>query len=85
MFDEIQFDKINLPKYVFAAVGDLKMAARRAGEDVIDFSMGNPDGIALEPVIEKLVETARNPHTHGYSAKGIIRVRTAMASGENMM
>jgi len=60
MFDEIQFDKINrLPKYVFAAVGDLKMAARRAGEDIIDFSMGNPDGSALQPVIDKLIETAK--------------------------
>ncbi|MDD5405482.1 MAG: LL-diaminopimelate aminotransferase [Sulfurovaceae bacterium] len=82
MFDEIQFDKINrLPKYVFAAVGDLKMAARRAGEDIIDFSMGNPDGPALQPVIDKLIETARKPHTHGYSAsKGIIKLRAAMAS-----
>ncbi len=81
MFDEIQFDKINrLPKYVFAAVGDLKMAARRAGEDVIDFSMGNPDGPALKPVIDKLIETARKPHTHGYSAsKGIFKLRLAMA------
>ncbi|MDD5359102.1 MAG: LL-diaminopimelate aminotransferase [Sulfurovaceae bacterium] len=81
MFDEIQFDKINrLPKYVFAAVGDLKMAARRAGEDIIDFSMGNPDGSALKPVIDKLIETARKPHTHGYSAsKGIFKLRLAMA------
>ena len=82
MFDEIQFDKINrLPKYIFAAIGDLKMAARRAGEDVIDFSMGNPDGKALEPVIEKLIETAKKPHTHGYSAsKGIYKLRLAMAN-----
>jgi alanine-synthesizing transaminase len=82
MFDEIQFDKINrLPKYVFAAIGDLKMAARRAGEDIIDFSMGNPDGPALQPVIDKLIETARKPHTHGYSAsKGIYKLRKAMAS-----
>ena len=82
MFDEIQFDKINrLPKYIFAAIGDLKMAARRAGEDVIDFSMGNPDGKALDPVIDKLIETAKKPHTHGYSAsKGIYKLRLAMAN-----
>jgi len=80
MFDEIQFDKINrLPKYVFAVVNDLKMAERRAGADVIDFSMGNPDGPALEPVIDKLVETARKPHVHGYSAsKGIYKLRLAI-------
>lgn len=82
MFDEIQFDKINrLPKYVFAAVGDLKMAARRAGEDVIDFSMGNPDGPAFKPVVDKLIETAKKPHTHGYSAsKGIFKLRVAMSN-----
>jgi len=80
MFDEIQFDKINrLPKYVFAVVNDLKMAERRAGADVIDFSMGNPDGPAPEPIVDKLVETARKPHVHGYSAsKGIYKLRLAI-------
>ena len=80
MFDEIQFDKINrLPKYVFAVVNDLKMAERRAGADVIDFSMGNPDGPALEPIIDKLIETAHKPHVHGYSAsKGIYKLRLAI-------
>jgi len=80
MFDEIQFNKINrLPKYVFAVVNELKMAERRAGADVIDFSMGNPDGPALEPVIEKLIETARKPHVHGYSmSKGIYKLRLAI-------
>ncbi len=82
MFEEIQFDKINrLPKYVFAVVNELKMAERRAGADVIDFSMGNPDGSAFEPIIEKLVETARKPHTHGYSAsKGIYKLRLAICN-----
>jgi len=82
MFDEIQFDKINrLPKYVFAVVNDLKMAERRAGADVIDFSMGNPDGPAFDPVIDKLVETARKPHTHGYSAsRGIYKLRLAITN-----
>ena len=82
MFDEIQFDKINrLPKYVFAVVNELKMAERRAGADVIDFSMGNPDGSAFKPVIEKLVETARKSHVHGYSAsKGIYKLRLAVCN-----
>ncbi len=82
MFDEIRFNKIDrLPKYVFAVVNDLKMAERRAGADVIDFSMGNPDGPAFEPVIEKLVESARKPHTHGYSAsKGIYKLRLAICN-----
>jgi len=82
MFDEIRFNKIDrLPKYVFAVVNDLKMAERRAGADVIDFSMGNPDGPAFEPVIEKLVESARKPHTHGYSvSKGIYKLRLAICN-----
>ena len=82
MFNEIQFNKINrLPKYVFAVVNELKMAERRAGADVIDFSMGNPDGPAFKPVVEKLVESARKPHTHGYSAsKGIYKLRLAISN-----
>ena len=82
MFDEIRFNKIDrLPKYVFAHVNELKMAERRAGADVIDFSMGNPDGPAFEPVIDKLVESARKPHTHGYSAsKGIYKLRLAICN-----
>ncbi|WP_456452653.1 LL-diaminopimelate aminotransferase [Hydrogenimonas sp.] len=82
MFDEIEFEKLKrLPKYVFAEVNDLKMAARRAGEDVIDFSMGNPDGPPSEKIIEKLIESARKPKTHGYSAsKGIYKLRLAICN-----
>jgi len=80
MFDEIRFNKIDrLPEYVFAVVNELKMAERRAGADVIDFSMGNPDGPAFKPVIDKLIESAQKPHTHGYSAsKGIYKLRLAI-------
>ena len=80
MFDEIEFEKIKrLPKYVFAAVDELKMAERRAGEDVIDFSMGNPDGPTPKHIIEKLVESVQKPRTHGYSvSKGIYKLRLAI-------
>ncbi len=73
MFDEIQFEKINrLPKYIFAEINELKMNARRRGEDIIDFSMGNPDGRTPQPIIDKLCETVQRDKTHGYSAsKGI--------------
>ncbi|WP_200762730.1 LL-diaminopimelate aminotransferase [Nitrosophilus alvini] len=82
MFDEIRFSKIErLPKYVFAAVNELKMAARRAGEDIIDFSMGNPDGPAPQHIIEKLIESAQKPKNHGYSAsKGIYKLRLAICN-----
>lgn len=80
MFDEIEFEKIKrLPKYVFAAVDELKMAERRAGEDVIDFSMGNPDGPTPKHIIDKLVESVQKPRTHGYSvSKGIYKLRLAI-------
>jgi len=80
MFDEIQFGRIQrLPKYVFAEVNDLKMQERRAGADVIDFSMGNPDGDTPEHIREKLIESAQKTKTHGYSdSKGIIKLRTAI-------
>jgi len=81
MFDEIKFGRIErLPKYVFAEVNDLKMAERRAGADVIDFSMGNPDGDTPEHIRAKLVESAQKTKTHGYStSKGIPKLLQAIA------
>ena len=68
-----------LPPYVFNITGELKMAARRRGEDIIDMSMGNPDGSTADHIVEKLVEAARRPTTHGYSvSKGIPRLRKAI-------
>ena len=32
----------NLPSYVFAEVNRLKHETRSAGQDIIDFGMGNP-------------------------------------------
>ncbi|MFA5216167.1 LL-diaminopimelate aminotransferase [Sulfuricurvum sp.] len=80
MFDEIQFDRIKrLPKYVFAEVNELKMARRRSGADVIDFSMGNPDGDTPEHIRKKLIESAQKTKTHGYSvSKGIPKLRQAI-------
>ncbi|MFZ6649099.1 alanine transaminase [Undibacterium sp. TJN25] len=75
------FSRINrLPPYVFNITAELKMAARRRGEDIIDMSMGNPDGATPAHIVDKLVEVARRPDTHGYSAsKGIPRLRRAIA------
>src|SRR5580765_5588978 len=68
-----------LPPYVFNITNELKMAARRAGEDVIDMSMGNPDGPTPKHIVAKLVEAAQRPDTHGYSvSKGIPRLRRAI-------
>ncbi len=69
-----------LPPYVFEEVNRLKAEARAAGEDIIDFGMGNPDLPTPPHIVEKLVETARDPKAHRYSAsKGIAGLRRAMA------
>jgi alanine-synthesizing transaminase len=77
-----EFSRINrLPQYVFNITGELKMAARRRGEDIIDLSMGNPDGPTPPHIVEKLVEAARRPTNHGYSiSKGIPRLRKAISN-----
>ena len=74
------FERIErLPPYVFSITSELKMAARRRGEDIIDFGMGNPDGPTPRHIVDKLVETVQRPDTHGYSvSKGIPRLRRAI-------
>ncbi len=68
-----------LPPYVFNITAELKMAARRRGEDIIDMSMGNPDGPTPRHIVEKMVEATLRPTTHGYSvSKGIPRLRKAI-------
>ncbi len=75
-----EFSRIKrLPPYVFNITGELKMAARRRGEDIIDMSMGNPDQPTPQHITEKLVEAASRENTHGYSiSKGIYRLRKAI-------
>ena len=70
-----------LPNYVFAEVNNIKMEARRAGEDIIDFSMGNPDGPAPQHIIDKLKEAASKDKNHGYSSSaGIYKLRLAICN-----
>ena len=75
-----EFSRIKrLPAYVFNITNELKMAARRRGEDIIDLSMGNPDGPTPQHIVDKLVEAAQRQDTHGYSvSKGIPRLRRAI-------
>jgi alanine-synthesizing transaminase len=68
-----------LPPYVFSIVNDLKAKARSRGEDIIDLGMGNPDQGTPRHIVDKLVEAARNPRNHRYSAsRGISRLRRAI-------
>src|SRR5215468_6680004 len=70
-----------LPPYVFNIVGDLKQQARRAGEDIIDFGMGNPDGPTPPHVVAKLIEASEKPVNHRYSvSKGIYKLRLAICN-----
>ena len=76
------FFRINrLPPYVFNEVQALKLVARQAGEDIIDFGMGNPDSPSPLHVVEKLIEAAKNPKNHRYSAsRGITKLRHAICA-----
>ena len=77
-----QFYRIKrLPPYVFNITGELKAAARKRGEDVIDFGMGNPDQPTPKHIVDKLVESAQRADTHRYSvSKGILRLRKAICN-----
>lgn len=69
-----------LPPYVFAVINQLKMEARKLGEDIIDMGMGNPDLATPDPIVDKLVEAARNPRNHRYSAsRGIPNLRVEIS------
>jgi len=69
-----------LPPYVFATVDELKMEARRKGEDVVDLGMGNPDLPTPNHIVDKMVEAVQNPKNHRYSAsRGITKLRHAMS------
>jgi alanine-synthesizing transaminase len=75
------FTRLNrLPPYVFATVNQIKMEARRAGEDIIDLGMGNPDLATPKHIVDKMTEAAQKSQNHRYSASmGIRKLRMAIA------
>ena len=77
---DTNFPRVNqLPPYVFDEIGILKSAARQAGEDIIDFGMGNPDQPTPDNIVEKLRESILKASTHRYSqSKGIPRLRKSI-------
>ncbi len=77
-----EFSRIQrLPAYVFNITTEMKTAARRRGEDIIDFGMGNPDGATPKHIVDKLVEAALKPPTHRYSvSRGLPRLRKAICN-----
>jgi len=77
----MEFRRItSLPPYVFTIIDSLKVEARRAGQDVIDFGFGNPDLPSPDVAVDKVVEAVRNPRNHRYSAsRGIPKLRQAVS------
>ena len=75
-----EFSRIQrLPPYVFNITGEMKVAARRRGEDIIDFGMGNPDGATPKHIVDKMIEAAQKPTTHRYSvSRGLPRLRKSI-------
>lgn len=77
-----EFERIKrLPPYAFNIINEMKTSARRAGEDIIDLGMGNPDMPTPRHIVDKLIEAAQNPKNHRYSAsKGIAKLRQAICT-----
>ncbi|HWI02338.1 MAG TPA: aminotransferase class I/II-fold pyridoxal phosphate-dependent enzyme, partial [Acidimicrobiales bacterium] len=77
----MEFRRINgLPPYVFTVINELKVEARRQGDDVIDLGFGNPDIPSPDVAVEKLAEAVHNPRNHRYSlSKGIPKLRLAVS------
>jgi len=77
-----EFSRIQrLPPYVFNITGEMKVSARRRGEDIVDFGMGNPDGPTPRHIVDKMIEAALKPVTHRYSvSKGLPRLRKSICS-----
>jgi alanine-synthesizing transaminase len=71
----------SLPAYVFNITSELKAAARKRGEDIIDFGMGNPDGATPKHIVDKLIEAAQKTATHRYSlSRGLPRLRKSICN-----
>ena len=77
---DLEFPRMKrLPPYVFSTVDAMKMEARRAGEDIIDLGMGNPDHGAPPHIVDKITEAIQNPRNHRYSvSRGIYKLRLAI-------
>ena len=77
-----EFYRINrLPPYIFNIVNELKIKARKNGDDIIDFGMGNPDQKTPPHIIKKMQECADKESVHRYSSsKGIPRLRKAISN-----
>jgi alanine-synthesizing transaminase len=68
-----------LPPYVLSQVVELKHAARRNGEDIVDLGMGNPDQPPPKEILAHLHRAIDNPRNHRYSvSRGLPKLRLAI-------
>jgi len=67
---------LRLPPYLFGKLNQIKYEKRKAGIDVIDLGMGNPNDPTPEPIVEKLCEAARDQRNQRYSVStGLFNLR----------
>lgn len=60
-------DKVlNLEKYIFVELDELKDEARKRGIDLIDLGIGNPDRPTPKYIVKEAIKAIKNPKNHGY-------------------
>lgn len=69
-----------LPPYMLGRIKNLTYEKRKAGFDVIDLNMGNPNDPTPEIIVEKLKEASIDARNHRYSASaGIYNLRRELS------
>jgi len=80
-FDIALADRLTkLPPYLFAAIDEMKQEAIKAGKDVINLGVGDPDLPTPPHIIKVLQDTATDPKNHRYpSYTGMLDFRKSIA------
>jgi LL-diaminopimelate aminotransferase len=60
-------ERVNrLPKYIFAAIEELKLQKKKEGIDMISLGIGDPDLSTPQLIVDELVRQARDPANQNY-------------------
>ena len=83
--ETMKFDKAErlkkLPPYLFSEIDKKKKEAIRAGKDIINLGIGDPDLPTPDFIIEELYKAAKDSSTHCYSLdEGMPEFRRAIAA-----
>ncbi|MGQ4873150.1 MAG: aminotransferase class I/II-fold pyridoxal phosphate-dependent enzyme [Promethearchaeia archaeon] len=69
-----------LPKYIFAAIEELKAKKRKEGVDLIPLGIGDPDLPTPELIVNELIEQVKKPENQNYpTSMGEEEYREAVA------